>query len=96
MRHLAIIMIVVFGGAVSIGFAADNLPINVYPCPRAESAPVLDGRLDDAVWKRERGRRTNTLTLACRLACWIRLLNSALKDNHLQSASKTGAPVGRT
>ena len=32
-------------------FAADNLPINVYPCPRAEPAPVLDGKLDDAVWQ---------------------------------------------
>lgn len=31
--------------------AADSLPINVYPCPRARSAPVLDGKLDDAVWQ---------------------------------------------
>jgi hypothetical protein len=31
--------------------AADSFPINVYPCPRAEPAPVLDGRLDDAVWQ---------------------------------------------
>jgi hypothetical protein len=31
--------------------AADGFPINVYPCPRAEAAPVLDGKLDDAVWQ---------------------------------------------
>ena len=51
MRSLAV-MIVVLVGAVSTAVAADNLPINVYPCPRAEPAPVLDGRLDDAVWQR--------------------------------------------
>ena len=32
--------------------AADKLPIHVYPCPRAKPAPVLDGKLDDAVWQR--------------------------------------------
>ena len=31
--------------------AADSFPINVYPCPRAKSAPVLDGKLEDAVWQ---------------------------------------------
>jgi len=51
MRYLAV-TIGVLVGAVSIGFAADGLPINVYPCPRAEQAPVLDGKLDDAVWQR--------------------------------------------
>jgi len=45
-------MIVLFGAAVSTAFAADNFPVNVYPCPRAEYAPVLDGKLDDAVWQR--------------------------------------------
>ena len=51
MRSLSM-MIVVFGGAVSTAFAADKFPINVYPCPRAEPAPVLDGKLDDEVWQR--------------------------------------------
>ena len=32
MRFLTM-TIVVLGGAVSTAFAADNLPINVYPCP---------------------------------------------------------------
>ena len=31
--------------------AEDNFPIGVYPCPRAERAPVIDGKLDDAVWQ---------------------------------------------
>ncbi len=31
--------------------AADSFPINVYPCPRADVAPVVDGALDDAVWR---------------------------------------------
>ncbi|MHB8993674.1 MAG: carbohydrate-binding family 9-like protein [Armatimonadota bacterium] len=31
--------------------AADSFPINVYPCQRAEAAPALDGKLDDAVWQ---------------------------------------------
>lgn len=31
--------------------AADSFPINVYPCPKADPAPVLEGKLDDAVWQ---------------------------------------------
>jgi len=31
--------------------ADDSFPINVYPCPKAEAAPALDGKLDDAVWQ---------------------------------------------
>jgi hypothetical protein len=31
--------------------AADTFPINVYPCPKADPAPVLDGKLDDVVWQ---------------------------------------------
>src|SRR4030042_409976 len=31
--------------------AADSFPINVYPCPKTDAAPVLDGKLDDAVWQ---------------------------------------------
>lgn len=31
--------------------AADNFPINVYPCSGSEPAPVLDGKLDDAAWQ---------------------------------------------
>lgn len=37
--------------ALPVGaLAADSLPIHVYPCPRAEPAPVMDGRLDDPAW----------------------------------------------
>ncbi|MCK5802417.1 MAG: hypothetical protein KAI66_06275 [Lentisphaeria bacterium] len=31
--------------------ADDSFPINVYPCPKTNTAPVMDGKLDDAVWK---------------------------------------------
>jgi len=31
--------------------AADSFPINVYPCPKADPAPVIDGKLDDAAWQ---------------------------------------------
>jgi hypothetical protein len=31
--------------------AADNYPINVYPCPKADAPPALDGKLDDAAWQ---------------------------------------------
>ena len=31
--------------------AADSFPINVYPCPKAERAPVVDGKLDDDAWQ---------------------------------------------
>ena len=32
--------------------AGDVHPIHVYPCPKADKAPRLDGRLDEACWKR--------------------------------------------
>jgi hypothetical protein len=31
--------------------AGDDFPINVYPCPRAETAPTIDGSLEEAVWQ---------------------------------------------
>lgn len=31
--------------------AQDDFPINVYPCAKAATAPVLDGALDDAAWQ---------------------------------------------
>ena len=36
---------------LSAAFPADDLPIMVYPAPKAETAPVLDGQLDDPCWK---------------------------------------------
>jgi hypothetical protein len=36
--------------APSLAWADDDLPIPVYPCPRAERAPVIDARFDDACW----------------------------------------------
>jgi hypothetical protein len=36
---------------VCSAWAADSHPISVYPCPEAETAPVVDGKLDDAVWQ---------------------------------------------
>ena len=38
-------------GAVSVAVAADDLPVMVYPAPKAKAAPVLDGKLDDACWQ---------------------------------------------
>lgn len=35
----------------SVALAEDDFPIQVYPCPRAATAPMLDGALDDAVWQ---------------------------------------------
>jgi hypothetical protein len=49
MRHFsALVLLLALGRPV---LAADSFPINVYPCPRTEAAPVLDGKLDDAVWQ---------------------------------------------
>jgi len=36
---------------VSVAWAQDDFDIKVYPCPKTAAAPVLDGRLDDAVWQ---------------------------------------------
>jgi len=33
-----------------VALAEDDLPIYVYPSPRAAMVPVIDGRLDDAAW----------------------------------------------
>ncbi|MBM4039817.1 MAG: hypothetical protein FJ290_15025 [Planctomycetes bacterium] len=30
--------------------SADEYPIKVYPCPRLEAAPAIDGQLDDPCW----------------------------------------------
>jgi len=49
MRHLSTLVLLL--AVAQPLLAADSFPINVYPCPRAESAPVLDGKLDDAVWR---------------------------------------------
>jgi len=35
-----------------VTYAGDDFPIHVYPCPLAESAPVIDGKLDDAAWQK--------------------------------------------
>lgn len=37
--------------AAGAALADDSFPVNVYPCPRAERPPTLDGQLDDAVWQ---------------------------------------------
>ncbi|MEN6545238.1 MAG: sugar-binding protein, partial [Armatimonadia bacterium] len=49
MRTLTVSLLML--GLVLPALAADDLPINVYPAPRADVAPVLDGKLDDAVWQ---------------------------------------------
>jgi hypothetical protein len=49
MRIAALLVVVVTLGGPLLG--DDTFPINVYPCPKAETAPVIDGKLDDAVWQ---------------------------------------------
>ncbi|MEN6302420.1 MAG: sugar-binding protein [Armatimonadia bacterium] len=49
MRILTVSLLML--GLVLPALAADDLPINVYPAPRADVAPVLDGKLDDALWQ---------------------------------------------
>jgi len=49
MKHLSIILLL-WGLTLPL-LAADSLPINVYPCPKADPPPVLDGKLDDTVWQ---------------------------------------------
>ena len=49
MRYCCVLVSMLALGPVAL--AADSFPINVYPCPRADSAPTLDGALDDAVWQ---------------------------------------------
>jgi hypothetical protein len=38
-------------GSVPAAFGQDDYPIYVYPCPKAEPAPKVDGVLDDAAWE---------------------------------------------
>lgn len=50
MRH--ILTSIAFSLALlSAAWAADHGPIMVYPTPKAESAPTLDGKLDDPCWE---------------------------------------------
>jgi len=76
-------MIVVLGGAVSTSLADDRFPINVYPCPRAEAAPVLDGKLDDAVWQRAALVSDFTLFGTDKLASPRTAFRMLWDDNHL-------------
>ena len=43
---------VVLLGSAHLACAQDDFPINVYPCPKADKAPVLDGKLDDPAWQK--------------------------------------------
>ena len=45
--HLYLLLLAL-GQAVAAG---DDFPIHVYPCPKAEPAPMMDGKLADATWK---------------------------------------------
>ena len=50
MRHIYASL--AFGLSLSFSaWAADDLPIMVYPTPKAGTAPLLDGELDDPCWK---------------------------------------------
>ena len=43
-----LLLLLTFVGTIQ---AADSFPIQVCPCPKTGSAPMLDGKLDDAVWQ---------------------------------------------
>ena len=49
MRHLALAVALVCLGALGLR-AEDSYPIKVYPCPRFEAGPAIDGSLADACW----------------------------------------------
>jgi len=50
MRSTRLLLVVLCVMVAPLAWAGDDLPILVYPCPKAETAPVIDGSLDDACW----------------------------------------------
>lgn len=48
MRNTRLLPVVLCVLVAPLAWAGDDLPILVYPCPKAEAAPVIDGSLDDA------------------------------------------------
>jgi len=50
MRILRLLLMALCGAAAA-AWAADDLPILVYCCPQTETAPIIDGRLDDPCWQ---------------------------------------------
>jgi hypothetical protein len=44
------ILTIVFALCASRAVCDDDYPILIYPCPKATVAPVIDGKLEDAVW----------------------------------------------
>lgn len=53
MRIITVMLLCLLLAGLPLGraMAADGFPINVYPCPKADTTPVLDGQLDDAIWQ---------------------------------------------
>ena len=49
MRHIALTIALVWLGTHWLR-AEDSYPIKVYPCPRLDAAPAIDGSLADACW----------------------------------------------
>ncbi len=45
------LLLITLCGAAAAAWAADDLPILVYCCPQTETAPAVDGRLDDSCWQ---------------------------------------------
>jgi len=50
MRRLLLLAPVLL--AASLVQAGDDYPIKVYPCPRLEPAPAIDGKVGDACWQK--------------------------------------------
>ncbi len=51
MRGTCLLLMALCSAALAAAWAADDLPILVYSCPRIQSAPTIDGRLDDPCWQ---------------------------------------------
>ena len=51
MRTIQLLVMTLFSAVVPLAWAADALTIFVYPCPRAQTAPTIDGQFDDPCWE---------------------------------------------
>jgi hypothetical protein len=74
---------------------ADNLPILVYPCPKPESPPAIDGKLDDAGWRAAPAVDTFTNFGQAALAPVQTFLRAAYDDESLYLAITCNEPTPR-
>ena len=51
MRTLSLLLVALGSITLATAWAFDDIPILVYACPRIQTAPTIDGRLDDPCWQ---------------------------------------------